>query len=121
MDNKTTLQELKEELRAFRDEREWEQFHKPKDLAMSITVEASELLELFLWLDEEEVQKRMDEDETFRNKVHEEIGDVFITAYMFAIRTGLDISDVVREKLKKTAKKYPVEKAKGVSTKYTDL
>ncbi len=94
----------------FRDEREWEEFHTPENLAKSISIEAAELLECFQW------------DSDFEKKeVAEELADVFIYAIFLADEMGLDIEDIVLKKLAENIKRYPVEKAKGKSTKAEKL
>jgi NTP pyrophosphatase (non-canonical NTP hydrolase) len=96
----------------FRNERDWEQFHNPKDLALAINVEAGELLELFLWKDHKDANIE---------KVKEELADVFAFAFLLAEKYNLDVKEIVLEKIKKNAEKYPVDKAKGKSTKYNEL
>lgn len=96
----------------FRDERDWAQFHNPKDLALAINIEAGELLEAFLW-------KKSDEADI--NKVKEELADVFAYAFLLADRYGFDVGDLVLNKIKQNAKKYPIEKSSGNSRKYTEF
>ena len=96
----------------FRNERDWEQFHNPKDLALAINVEASELLELFLWKDPKDANIE---------KVKEELADVFAFAFLLAEKYNLDVKEIVLDKIKKNAEKYPIEKAKGKATKYNEL
>lgn len=109
------LEQLRVKILQFRDERNWQQFHNPKDLALSLSLEASELLELFQWkTSEEAVEKNLD-------KMKDELADVITYALLFANETGIDISSAVAEKLKKNSEKYPVEKAFGVNKKYTEL
>lgn len=96
----------------FRNERDWEQFHNPKDLALAINVEAGELLELFLWKDAKDANIE---------KVKEELADVFAFAFLLAEKYNLDVKEIVLEKIKKNAEKYPVDKAKGKATKYNEL
>ena len=105
-------EEIKKALLAFRNERDWEQFHNPKDLAIAINIEASELLELYLW-------KGADEANT--EKVKEELADVFTYAFLLAEKYNFDVKDIVLEKMRKNAEKYPVEKSKGNAKKYSDL
>lgn len=100
------------ELLKFRNERDWEQFHNSKDLALAITIESAELLELFLWKNPEEADK---------DKVKEELADVFAFAYLLADKYKLDVEQIVLEKIKKNEEKYPVEKAKGTAKKYDEL
>lgn len=106
------MQEIINTLINFRNERDWEQFHNPKDLALAINVEAGELLELFLWKDASEADKE---------KVKEELADIFAFAFLLAEKYGFDVKEIVLEKIKKNAEKYPVNKAKGTAKKYTDL
>ncbi len=100
---------LIEELLKFRDERDWEQFHKPKDLALAVSVEAAELLELYLWKENADPEK-----------VKEEIADVIVFSLLLAEKYGFDVKEIVMEKMEKNRKKYPVEKAKGSAKKYTE-
>ena len=99
-------------LRDFNRERDWEQFHDAKNLALSISIEAAELNECFLW---------KSADEADRNKVEEELADVFLCAIMLADKYNIDIRDICLRKIEKNAEKYPVEKAKGKATKYNEL
>ena len=99
----------------FRDERDWRQFHNEKDLAISISLEASELLELFQWKQPEEVTANNLE------RIKEEQADVLIYSYMLADNLNLDLDEIIEEKLKKNCLKYPLEKSKGQRTKYTEL
>ena len=102
-------------VKKFRDDRNWRQFHNPKDLAISINLEASELLEIYQWsADDLECIDKID-------KVKEELADVLSYSILLADRYGLDLDEIIQEKMKKNAEKYPVEKATGVSTKYTEL
>lgn len=106
------MDEIIQKLLEFRNERDWEQFHNPKDLAVAINVEAGELLELYLW---------KNADEAKVEKVREELADVFAYAFLLADKYGFDVKQIVLEKIAKNAAKYPVDKAKGNATKYTDL
>lgn len=103
---------LLEELKQFRDERDWKQFHNPKDLALAINVEAGELLELFLWKSAGEENK---------DKVKEELADIFAFAILLADKYGFDVPAIVEEKIKVNSEKYPVDKAKGTAKKYNEL
>jgi NTP pyrophosphatase (non-canonical NTP hydrolase) len=100
------------ELIKFRDDRDWEQFHNPKDLALAISVEAGELLELFLWKEAAEAKVE---------KVKEELADVLTFSFLLAHKYGLDIKQIMLEKMSANAKKYPVDKAKGNARKYNEL
>lgn len=108
----TELQKITEELRKFRDERDWSQFHNPKDLAIALSIEAGELLELFLWKPAEEANTE---------KVKDELADVFAYAFMLADKYGLDVTQIMQDKLAKNRLKYPVDKAKGSAKKYNEL
>jgi len=119
-DKDTQLQAIKDRVLAFAQERDWEQFHSPKNLSMAISAEAAELMEHFLWQSPEASRSDMD-IEKLRAKVEEELADVFIFAIQFANVTGMDIAAIIEAKIKRNAEKYPVEKAKGRSVKYTEL
>jgi NTP pyrophosphatase (non-canonical NTP hydrolase) len=119
-DRVTHLQEIKDRVLAFAKERDWEQFHAPKNLSMAIATEAAELMEHFLWQSPEASRTNMDEAKV-RAKVEEELADVFIFAIEFANMTGMDITTIIDAKIKRNAEKYPVEKAKGRSVKYNEL
>ena len=115
MDNKKTddrLLTIRDKLRQFNNERDWEHFHDAKNLALSISIEAAELNECFLWKSAEEADKA---------KVEEELADVFLCAIMLADKYGIDIKDICLKKIEKNAQKYPVDKAKGKATKYNEL
>jgi len=120
-DEKTTIQELKDLLRDFRDKRDWKQFHDPKNLAEAISIEAGELQELFLWKDKEKITQLLKEDEKFRKEVGEEFADIIIFCLNFANATDIDITSIVKEKIKKNDEKYNIEKTKGNATKYNKL
>lgn len=106
------IRELTAELVKFRDEREWGQFHNPKDLAAALSIEAAELLECFLW------KNAADADP---EKVKEELADVLAYALLLAERYGFDVRDIVRKKIEQNALKYPADKARGTATKYDQL
>lgn len=106
------IEEITQELLKFRNERDWEQFHNPKDLALAINVEAGELLELFLWKNSESANTE---------KIKEELADVFAYAFLLAEKYKLDVKEIVLEKIAKNGEKYPVEKAKGTAKKYDEL
>lgn len=105
-------EEIIKELLKFRNERDWEQFHNPKDLALAINVEAGELLELFLWKNADEANKE---------KVKEELADIFAYAFLLAEKYQFDVKEIVLDKIQRNAEKYPVEKAKGTAKKYDEL
>jgi NTP pyrophosphatase (non-canonical NTP hydrolase) len=105
----TDIEEIINKLIEFRNERDWEQFHNSKDLALAINVEAGELLELFLWKKSDDADKE---------KVKEELADVFAFAFLLAQKHGFNVKDIVLEKIKCNAEKYPIDKAKGTAKKY---
>ncbi len=104
----------------FRDKRDWKQFHNPKDLAISISIEAGELLEIFQWKNEAEA-KALLSDPAKRKRVEEELADIVIFCFSMSDATGIDIEEAIKKKLEQNEKKYPVEKAKGSAKKYTEL
>lgn len=104
------MKKVLEVIRQFREEREWGQFHTPENLAKSISIEAGELLEHFQW------------DHTYdKEAVAEELADVLVYCMHMADAIGVDLEEVILKKMEKNAMKYPVEKAKGISKKYTEL
>lgn len=108
-------QETIDKIIKFRDERNWKQFHNPKDLAISISLEAAELLEVFQWSAEDvRCEEKMD-------KIREELADVVNYCVLMADACGLDLDEIVQEKIKRNNEKYPVEKAYGCKEKYTEL
>lgn len=119
-DSQTTVAELKTKILSFARERDWEQFHAPKNLAMALAAEAGELMEHFLW-ETSENSKVIVYDSNKRVKISEELADVIIYALEFANMANLDVAESIERKMALNALKYPVEKAKGKSTKYTDL
>jgi len=119
-DKNTKIQTLKKIIKEFRDQRDWEQFHDPKNLAEAISIEAGELQEMFLWDDIEKVKNKM-EDEDFRKEVEDELADIIIFCIHFANATDIDISEIIERKINKNGKKYPEEKARGKSDKYDKL
>ena len=108
-------QETIDQVLKFRDDRNWKQFHNPKDLAISISLEAAELLEIFQWSGEDVYCKeKMDQ-------IREELADVLNYSILMADACGLDLDEIIRGKVKKNNEKYPVEKAYGSKEKYTEL
>ncbi len=121
LDEKTfALGKLQLKLREFAKEREWDQFHTPKNLAMALTVETSELMELFQWLTPEESYKVM-KDPKVAQKIRDEAADTIIYLSRMADILDIDLNQAVEDKLVQNAKKYPVSLAKGNSTKYDEL
>ena len=104
------MEKLMQEIKQFNEERDWDQFHSPENLAKSISIEAGELLECFQWNNNYD-----------KNEVCEELADVFTYCIQMAMKLEVDPEDIILNKLEKTRKKYPVDKAKGVSTRYDKL
>lgn len=119
-DSSTTVAEIKTHVLAFARERDWEQFHAPKNLSMALAAEAGELMEHFLWATPE-ASRSIANDAAKRKKIEEELADVVIYALEFANMTGIDVAGAIETKMAANAAKYPVEKAKGRSDKYTEL
>ena len=105
------MEELMQEIQHFNEERDWDQFHSPENLAKSISIEAGELLECFQW----------DSENYNKDEVCEELADVFTYCIQMAMKLDVDPKEIILKKLEKSRKKYPVEKAKGRSTKYNKL
>lgn len=105
------MNEIIDNLKEFNKEREWSKFHTPENLAKSISIESAELLECFQW----------SSDDFNKEEVYEELADVFTYCFQMAITLGIDPKEIILKKLEKTKRKYPVEKSKGVSTKYNKL
>ena len=106
------LKETIKKLIEFRNERDWKQFHNSKDLALAISIEASELLELFLWKGNEDFKME---------KLEDELADIFSFALLLAEKHNLDVSEIVEKKILKNSQKYPVSKAKGNAKKYNEF
>lgn len=112
-----TLDELQARVRAFSDERDWAQFHAPRNLAMAVSVEAGELLELFLWCRDDGPQPAVASRE---GRVADEAADVLISLLNFAERTGIDLGQAVLDKLERNAQRYPAERVRGQMLKYDE-
>jgi len=114
-DATTTIESLKNDVKKFVEDRDWQQFHNPKNLSMALASEAAEVMDLFLWCDNaasyEELEKR-------RQEVEDEIADVAILVLAFCVRHNIDLSAAIAHKYIEQARKYPVEKCKGKSLKY---
>ncbi len=119
-DNASTdiLDELRLAQRAFAEERDWDQFHSPKNLSMALSVEAAELLEHFQWM-KEEASRELAPD--LRQKVREEMADILLYLVRLADQLDVDLAQAAREKMQANARKYPVAKSRGNSRKYSDL
>jgi NTP pyrophosphatase (non-canonical NTP hydrolase) len=109
---KSDIDEIIELIKQFRDDRDWEQFHDTKNLAICLNIESSELLENFLWKNAEDANIE---------KVKNELADVFYSAFLLADKYGFDVKEIISEKLKSNALKYPVNKSKGSSKKYDEF
>lgn len=109
---KSELEEIIEEIKKFRNDRDWQQFHDGKNLAISLSVEASELLETFLWKKDTEADL---------NKVKQELADVLYNAFLLSDLYGFNIKQIISEKLKSNELKYPIDKSKGSNKKYNEL
>lgn len=110
------IEEIIKALVRFRDERNWQQFHNPKDLAMALSIEAAELNELFLWKKSEK-----EWDEVPMDELKDELADVFAFAFLLAQKFNLDVKDIILDKIRKNAKKYPVNKSYNSALKYNRL
>lgn len=106
------IQKIIQALREFNDARDWSQFHDPKNVALAIAIEAGELNEAFLWKNPSEVGKE---------KIREELADVFLYSFLMADKCGLNVEQICMDKIKKNNEKYPVAKSKGKNLKYTEL
>ena len=120
MDDVTTFDEVKAAVREFCDERQWEQFHTPKNLAMAIAAEAGELLEPLMWLDGDESITAARQAPT-RGQLVDELADVMILCTRLADVAEIDLAQAIQDKLAKNRQKYPASKARGSAKKYTDL
>lgn len=112
MSYSSDIEEIRQKIVRFTEERDWDQFHNGKDLALALSIEASELNELYLWKRPEDVDV---------DKVKEELADVFNYAFLIADKYNLDIKKIILDKLARNAEKYPVEKSKGNARKYNEL
>jgi len=114
----TTIEALTAEIRAFRDARDWRQFHNPKELAVAITAEAGELLQHFVWQTPEQSERRITDR---RAEIESEIADVAILLFELADNCDMDLAAVMRAKLARNEERYPAEKARGSNKKYNEL
>jgi dCTP diphosphatase len=113
-----SIRAITEQIKKFRDERDWAQFHDPKSMAASVTIEAAELLEHFQWKSHDEAEEYV---KTHREEISEEIADVAMYLFELSDNLGINLLEAMNKKIQKNAAKYPVAKAKGVHTKYTHL
>ena len=114
-DSSTTIQQLKDSIEQFKIDRDWGQYHTPQDLAVSISIEAAELLEVFQWGIKEDMNPNK------LGKIKEELADVMIYCISLANTINADVSTIVNDKIKLNAEKYPAEKARGERKKYNEL
>jgi len=112
------IQELTKRIVNFRDQRDWKKFHNPKDLALSLVLEAVEVMEHFQWKSPEEMQRHIVEK---KNEVSDELADVLYWVLLMSNDLDIDLKEALQRKLKKNEEKYPIDKAKGKHTKYTEL
>lgn len=120
MDNETTIEDLKNTVKKFCEDRDWDGFHNAKDLAIGISTEAAELLDLFRFKSLEEIDKML-KDGQKRERIGEELADVFYFTLRFAQRFDFDLSNELHSKISKNAEKYPIDKAKGSNKKYNEV
>ena len=120
MDKETNIQEIKDYVKKYCEDRDWDQFHSPKELAIGIITEASEVLEHFRFKSEKEMKELLD-DSKKREDIEDEIADVLMFICRFAQMYNVDLSEAFKRKIKKSEKKYPIEKAKGSNKKYIEL
>lgn len=117
MDKDTTIENLKEKIKNFCEERDWDKFHTPKELAIALSMESSEVLEHFRFIDEENVEKRAEER---KKEIGEELADVFWFLIRYCQMNKIDLSEEVLKKIKKNQDRYSVEKFKGSNKKYNE-
>jgi NTP pyrophosphatase (non-canonical NTP hydrolase) len=120
MDSKTTISDLKERIRIFCEERDWDRYHNAKDLAIGIITEAAELLEHFRFKSNEESEALLNDPER-RREIAQELADILYFVLRLAQRYEIDLSDELRAKLELNAARYPIDKAKGSNKKYSEL
>ena len=111
-DNNTVINDLKKTVKNFVEEREWRQFHTPKNLSMSVAIESAELMELFQWLSKEDSEKAMSSGKLRKNAI-DEVADIFIYLIAFCNENNIDIKQAIDQKMKKNKKKYPANVFKG--------
>jgi len=114
------IEKLNAEIGRFIEERDWDQFHSIKNLSMALSVESSELVEIFQWLSEDK-SNTVSEDPKLKAKVEEELSDIFIYLLRIAKKSGVDLESSVLSKIKRNSEKYPVDKARGSAKKYNEL
>ncbi len=112
MDSKTTIDDLKQLVENFIHERDWEQFHSPKNLSMALAIEAAELMDIFKWQSSEEAWKSVDKPDV-RQEVEDELADIVVYGLAFANRHSIDLSTAIRRKMEKNGRKYPSDEYNG--------
>ena len=113
-----SIDELTEKIKKFRDDRDWMQFHNHKDMALSLVLEAAEVMEHFQWKSPDEIEKYA---KTHRDEISEELADVAVYLFELAVNLDIDLAKAVEQKLMKNEERYPIEKSKGKHTKYDQL
>lgn len=119
-DSDTTIQFFKDRIAKFVKERDWEKYHHPKEVAISISIEAAELLELFQWIEKEHIVK-IKKNEKAMKEIKEELADIMDYCLALANQLDIDVSQALYDKIRKNEEKYPVEKIRGNYKKYTEL
>jgi NTP pyrophosphatase (non-canonical NTP hydrolase) len=117
-DSNTTVQYLRQLLRKFKDDRDWGQFYDPKSLAEAISIEASELLELFLWKSAADVKGAVKSKQRFRKSIEVQLADVFCFGLNLANAADIDVANAIIKKIEINKKRYPIKKSKGTAAKY---
>ena len=120
MDEKITISQIIKKLEAFSRERDWEKYHNPKDLAISISIEANELLEIFQWLTDEEITSVIN-DQKKAHRIESELADVFAYSFTLSNRLNIDVSQAIFNKIDENERKYPVDTIKGKYKKYSEI
>ena len=120
MDCETNITELKKQVKTFCEDRDWDQFHSPKELAIGLVTEASELLDIFRFKSEEQINGLLEDPER-RTCIADELADTFYFILRFAQMNNFDLSEIIATKIQKNEKKYPLHLAKGSNKKYTEF
>jgi NTP pyrophosphatase (non-canonical NTP hydrolase) len=120
MDQETNIHTLKEKIRKFCEDRDWDQFHNAKDLAIALIIENAELLEHFRWKSDKEI-KEMFDDKVKKENIEDEMADVLYFLVRIAQKYNIDLSEALERKMAKNEKRYPVDKSRGSNKKYTEL
>lgn len=118
MSKEPSLTDLQKQIRKFCDDRDWDQFHNPKDLSISLTLEAAEVMEHFQWKNADEMAKHA---KNKKENIGEEIADVFYWVLLLSNKLDIDLLEAFEKKMRKNESKYPIEKSKGSHKKYTEL